>query len=225
MLPAPPPLHAVVVIDYQNVHLTAHGLFAKPDTQRHTSLIHPLHFANQLIQARNAAQGPGYAPAMLDRVRVFRGLPSEKHDPNGYRRNLAQRAQWTRDRRVDVHLRPLTYRFERDSTGRPLLNVHGRPEITEVREKGVDVLVALALVREAITPNVDLVILASHDTDLAPALDEALNFGSARIETCCWWNPDRHRTGAPQPSRGKRVWNTRLGQAVFDRCQDLTDYT
>jgi hypothetical protein len=37
--------------------------------------------------------------------------------------------------------------------------------------KGVDVLVALALVREAADPNVGLVILASHDTDLAPALD------------------------------------------------------
>ena len=225
MIPGPPLLRASVVIDYQNIHLTAHDLFAEPDAQRHTSLIDPVQFATQLVRARNEAQREGFAAAGLDRVRVFRGLPSEEHEPQQYRRNLAQRAQWTRDRRVDVHLRPLTYRYERDATGPPLLDVRGRKQITEVREKGVDVLVALALVREAADPAISLVILASHDTDLAPALDEALDLGSAKVETCCWWNPDRRRTGAPQPSQGRRIWNTRLRQAEFDRCQDLTDYT
>jgi hypothetical protein len=213
------------VIDYQNIHLTAHELFAEPGAQKHMSLIDPLQFAVQLVAARNAGQRAGYTPAVLERVRVFRGLPSEEHDPQPYRRNLAQRAQWTRDRRVQVHLRPLTYRYERDATGRPLLDVRGRKTITEVREKGVDVLVALALVRESIDPDVGLVILASHDTDLAPALDEALDVGKAKVETCCWWNPDRHRTGAPQPSGDRRVWNTRLRRAEFDRCQDRTDYS
>jgi hypothetical protein len=71
-------------------------------------------------------------------------------------RNLAQRAQWTRDRRVQVHLRPLTYRYERDATGRPLRDVLGKKQVIDVREKGVDVLVALALEREAADPNVGL---------------------------------------------------------------------
>ena len=60
-------------------------------------------------------------------------------------RNLAQRRSVTRDRRVEVHLRPLTYRYERDATGRPLRDVRGQKQIIDVREKGVDVLVALAL--------------------------------------------------------------------------------
>jgi hypothetical protein len=108
---------------------------------------------------------------------------------------------------------------------RPLLDVWGRTTISEVREKGGDVLVALALVREATDPDVGLVILASHDTDLAPALDEALETCKAKVETCCWRNPDRRWPGAPQPSGGRRVWNTRLRRGEFDRCQDRTDYT
>lgn len=219
------PLRASVVIDYQNAHLTAHDLFAAPGAQRHTSLIHPLHFANQLIPARNARQREGYAAAVLSRVRVFRGLPTEEHDPDQYRRNLAQQAEWTRDQRVDVHLRPLTYRYKRDATGRPLRDIRGRKEVTEVREKGVDVLVALAVVREAADPEIDLVIMASHDSDLAPALDEALRIDRAKMETCTWWNPDRYWTGPPKPSEGRRVWNTRLGRTEFERAQDRTDYT
>ena len=41
------------------------------------------------------------------------------------------------------------------------------PETAGKREKGVDVLCALAAVREAQDPDTDLVILASSDSDLA----------------------------------------------------------
>ena len=43
-------LRAVVVIDYQNVHLTGHGLFAcSRYAPAHEALVDPLLFANQLI--------------------------------------------------------------------------------------------------------------------------------------------------------------------------------
>jgi uncharacterized protein (UPF0548 family) len=59
-------------------------------------------------------------------------------------------------------------------------------------EEGVDVLCALALIREASDPNIDLVILASQDTDLEAALDEALSLGTAKAETASWYdNVDR----------------------------------
>ncbi|HEY4420939.1 MAG TPA: hypothetical protein VGN22_15560 [Pseudonocardia sp.] len=50
-------------------------------------------------------------------------------------------------------------------------------------EKGIDVLCALAMVREARSPDVDLGILASHDSDLEPALDEAIALQYAKVET------------------------------------------
>ena len=53
-------LRAAVVIDYQNVHLTAADLF-RPAQPRHLSLIHPLHFANQWVSARNLSWLTGHA--------------------------------------------------------------------------------------------------------------------------------------------------------------------
>ncbi|MPZ66261.1 MAG: hypothetical protein GEU83_12345 [Pseudonocardiaceae bacterium] len=144
-------LRAVVVIDYQNIHLTGHGLFAcSRYSPPHEALVDPLHFANQLISARNRAQRPGMAHAVLSHVRVYRGQPSPEHDPKPYARNQAQQARWERDRRVTVHLRPLKYRYERDSSGRPLVDVNGKRVVEGKDEKGVDVLCALAVVREAL---------------------------------------------------------------------------
>jgi len=88
-----------------------------------------------------------------------------------------------RDPRVTVHHRPLKYTYERDSDGRPLRDGNGRKIATGKSEMGIDVLCALAVVREARRPDLDLVILASQDSDLEPALDEALNLRSAKIET------------------------------------------
>jgi len=162
-------LRAVVVIDYQNVHLTGHGLFAcSRYAPAHEALVDPLLFANQLIAARNYAQRPGMDAAVLHRVLVYRGQPSAEHDPKPYARNQAQKAQWERDPRITVTLRPLKYQYERDQTGRTLIDAYGKKTVKSKSEKGVDVLCALALVREARLPDVDLVILASQDSDLEP---------------------------------------------------------
>jgi len=219
-------LRAVVVIDYQNVHLTGHGLFAcSRYNPAHEALVNPLHFANQLISARNQAQRPGMDHAALSHVYVYRGQPSSEHDPKPYARNQAQKARWERDQRVTVQLRPLKYRYERDSSGQPLIDVDGKRVVKGKDEKGVDVLCALAVLREARKPDVDLVILASHDSDLEPALDEAIALHTAKIETFCWFDPSQpHRTRQLRPGSG-RVWNTRLGETEFRNCWDLTDYS
>lgn len=63
-------------MDYQNVHLTGHELFAvSRDRPRHESLVDPLHFGNQLISARNRAQRPGMDHAELAHLLVYRGQP------------------------------------------------------------------------------------------------------------------------------------------------------
>lgn len=222
-------LRTVVVIDYQNVHLMGHGLFAPHyATPRHETLVHPLHFANTLVQTRNQRQRPGHAHAELVRVLVYRGLPAEEHDSNGYRRNLMQKAHWERDRRVQVHLRPLKYDYAYDDAGRLATDTTGkRIVIGSPREKGIDVLCALAFVREARDPDVDVVILAAQDTDLVPALDEAIQLKAAKVETFSWYKPG-HPGGQQQlrPSNPRQqIWNTRLDAAEFDRCRDDTDYS
>ncbi|MGV0482432.1 NYN domain-containing protein [Mycobacterium kansasii] len=207
------------------MHLTAHGLY---DSTRfgakHDCLIDPLTFAVNLVDVRNAKQKLEYPPASVTSVLVYRGLPSPAHDQTAYSRSLAQQAHWERDPRVKVHLRPLYYRYRYDSQGSLVRDANGDRVVAEVREKGVDVLCALAVVREAASADNDLVILASHDTDLEPALDEALGQSKAKIETCQWYRSDRLRHTKQLRPQGRNIWNTRLGESEFQRCWDLTSY-
>lgn len=221
-------LRTVVVIDYQNVHLTGHGRF--PSTKylpRHEALVDPLHFANQLLQVRNSRQRAGLPHAVLRGVEVYRGHPSVDHDPKAYARNLAQQAQWERDPCVTVTLRPLKYRYTRDANGVPV-----RDPLTGIKipsgpptEKGVDVLCALALVRAAADPDVDLVILASLDSDLEPALAEVLRLGTAKVETVSWYMPGENSYELRLSDKSKRLWNTRLNETNFLNSLDRTSYS
>lgn len=218
-------LRACVVLDHQNMHLTAHGLFdATRYGPKHDCLVDPLTFSVNLVNARNARQKPGYPAAQVSSVLVFRGLPSPEHDQAAYARSLAQQAHWERDPRVKVHLRPLRYRYSYDDQGHLMRNADGDKQVIGVQEKGIDVLCALALVREAASPDNDLLILASHDTDLEPALDEAIRQNHAKVETCQWFRSDGQRHTKQLRPEGRTIWNTRLGEAEFRRSWDLSSY-
>lgn len=219
-------LRTTVIVDYQNVHLVGHDLFASTRLlPRHETLVDPSLFAGQLLSARNRLQREGHLLAVLRRVLVYRGQPSPEHDPKAYNRSQAQKAHWERDRRVQVTLRPLKYEYERTADGSPATGPDGKRIVIEKREKGIDVLCALAAVREAQDPATDLVILASSDTDLAPALDEVRSLGSAKIETFCWYDTAQRRGYQLHPTdRTRPVWNTRLDEGAFRASWDLTDY-
>lgn len=219
-----PVLRAVVILDYKNVHLVGLNLF-EPYREPFEFLIHPLHFANQVIVQRNNNQRPGEPDAILSKVLVYRGLPSAEVDPKPYARNLAQQAEWETDDRVTVTLRPLKYRYEKTADGRKATDQTGRPIVTGKQEKGVDVLCALALMREARNPDIDVVILCSQDSDLEPALDEALALGAAKIETASWYDHLNRRASHEIRPAQQRIWNTRLGATAFWACCDPKDYT
>lgn len=217
-------LQTSVVVDYQNVHLVGAESF-EPYNRRaaHEALVHPGLFARRVVAQRNAGQDAGAPLAQLARVLVYRGLPSNRHDPEDYSRNLAQKSQWERDALVHVTHRPLRYDVERDATGRPAHDINGREIVKGKREKGIDVLCALALVREAARPGVNLVILASHDTDLVPALDEARDLGHTRVETFRWQSSLR-RNAELKPDKPPRTWCTRLGERDFIASLDRNQY-
>ena len=203
----------MVLIDYQNIHLTAHELFAPKGTPKHETLVHPLHFANQVMTSRSmrimatAGSGQQVPPqAQVAAVQVFRGRPSNRHNPKSYARSLAQASEWTRDRRVTVVPRTLQYIWNPDRAA------------YEVHEKGIDVLLAIALVREARERNYDVIVLATHDTDLEPAIEEASRLGHANIELAGWRGAKVLRPRCP-------VWSTYLDDLAFGRSQDRKDYT
>lgn len=217
-------LRAVIVMDYQNVHLTGYEMFGKDQgLATHEALVHPLHFAHQLIHTRNQAQRPGADHAELSRILVYRGEPHADHDPKPYAWNQAQKAEWERDQRVRVHMRPLKYLYEYDANGGRASGPDGKAIVRGKKEKGIDVLCALAVVREARRPDVDVVILASHDTDLIPALDEVYAINVAKIETFSWYDTN-HRRQLRLTDRTRALWNTRLGATEFDNSRDRTKY-
>ena len=147
-----------VVIDYQNVHLTAAQLFL-PGRPIEESLIEPFRFAKQLAKARNS---DGLHEVEVARIEVFRGIPIPDDDPEGYRRNLEQKSQWEYGHQgmVSVTLRPLKYNWEwHDGQKTPIRSTR--------REKGVDVMCALALVRLARSGNYDVITLA-HEIQTLP---------------------------------------------------------
>ncbi len=87
-------------------------------------------------------------------------------------------------------------------------------------------LCALAAVRAAQIPDVDLVVIASSDTELAPAIDEIRRLGTAKVETCCWWDAHANRGYRIHATdRTRPVWNTQLPEETFHACRDLTDYS
>lgn len=221
-----PDLRATLIIDYQNVHLTGVGLF-EPHQPPHLHLVHPLHYANQAVTCRNRKQHAGYKDAIVAKVLVYRGLPSPEIEPRAYSRNLAQKAEWEKDARVTVFHRPLRYNYQRDASGRKATDQQGWSlTVGRPQEKGIDVLCALAVIREARDPDTDIVILCSQDTDLEPALDEAISLDTAKVETASWFNPSSPRAGREiRPARGTRIWNTRLNGGAFAACRDPHPYT
>ncbi len=102
--------------------------------------------------------------------------------------------------------------------------MNGKPTITEKREKGVDVLCALAVVREATRSDIDLVIIASHDSDLEPSIDAARAHGTAKIETFRWNSPEAFVYQLRSGDRSRPVWCTRMDESAFLASRDLTRY-
>lgn len=96
---------------------------------------------------------------------------------------------------------------------------NGRPAYTDVREKGIDVLIALGIVMGAMRDEYDVAVLMSADTDLLPALETARELGK-RVEVAAW----RSRGWSSQ-LRLPGMWCHNLDEASYRRLHDPTDYT
>lgn len=227
-------LRTAIVIDYQNVHLTARDVF-DPRGVDHDSLIHPMQFAQVAVAERNRRQREGFPEAEVSRVIAFRGLPHVDHDWEQHRRCQDQATQWRQDG-VEVELRDLKYKYQRGADGREIRDVHGKKVPTgRPKEKGIDVLCAMACVNESERDDIDLVILASRDTDLVPALDELFDRRGrepgryAKVETVSWYNPQWRQEGTMSggplvPSGSRRIWNTNLRRDGYNASVDRTQY-
>lgn len=219
-----------IVIDYQNVHMTAHDVFCS-GLPIHEALIDPIRFARTIIRLKNEdarisfeRSGIAYPDSELGRVEVYRGLPSPEADPDGYRHNLKEKAAWLKEahlHHVDLKVtyRPLKYRYSY-TNGRKCIDTQFLPE-----EKGVDVLCALALTRLARSGQYGCVVLASRDTDLVPALEEA-HESNIRVEAAKWYRKDDPETrgSLKVKVKGWKLWTTSMGEDDFQTSRDPNQY-
>lgn len=217
-----------IVIDYQNVHMTAHDVFCDR-LPVHEALIDPIRFARTIIRLKNEdaritreRKGLELPDSELGRIEVYRGLPSTDADPDGNRRNQKERSTWLKEAYLqhvdlDVTYRPLKYHYLYNN-GSKRIDERFPPE-----EKGVDVLCALALTRLARSGQYDCVVLASRDTDLEPALEEAHGSGT-KVEAAKWYWKDDLRTRGSLKVKGWELWTTSMGKDDFLASRDPNQY-
>lgn len=191
------------VIDYQNMHLTAHNLFT-PNQSKQISLLHPLLLSQSVLNRRGQFFQQEDFRLEITQVRVFRGLPSNKQEPYRYAQNLSQKSEWSKDKRVKVEYLELKYRIKQ-----------GLPP----QEKGIDVLTALNFVEMVQSGEFDLVILMTHDSDLRPALKMGYLNKGARIETAGWTGLNKLRL------KEQKLFHTYLTAGDFENSIDQKDYS
>lgn len=79
--------------------------------------------------------------------------------------------------------------------------------------------------------DIDIVVLASRDTDLIPVLDQIYDMhradsSVARIETFTWYDRNGAKNfGSLRASYKRNIWNTNLGRDCYEASLDRKDYT
>lgn len=201
----------VVYIDYQNVQYCARDMFwpAIPTPPRIAGHVDPLKLGTLLCDLGR----PGDPNRDLAGVRVYRGQPIAGRSREKARQFFdRQVSSWRQTPGVEVFTRPLRYHRAKNPDG---------TEYWAAREKGVDVLMALDISIGARSDQFDVAIIASADTDLIPALEDALRV-SKRVETAAWGSPGN--SAGPLRVKGRNLWNHYLGQTHFDLVRDETNY-
>ena len=198
------PVHAMGFVDGQNLFQHAKAAFGH---------YHPNY---DLIKLHNrVCELQGWTP---DLVRFYTGIPDSVRDPmwSSYWSNriLAMKRSG-----ISVTTRHLRYRK------RQAYNAQGEIETVVVpQEKGIDVRLALDIVRLARTRQFDVAVIYSQDQDLNEVVEEVQEIAesqSREIKIACAF-PDSP-TASYRRGINKTHW-IKLDQAVYDTCLDPRDY-
>lgn len=155
---------------------------------------------------------------ILTKIHFYTGVHDIKE--NEYLHNLwMNKLQGLRRAGVDVHFRILKYTRIRKICD------HGTVEfIKKPREKGIDVKIAIDLIRLAGKGLFDTVILFSQDTDLNEAINELYDI---RKETNRWIRFEcafPFKEGMINPrGLGRTEWR-KISKEQYDQCLDPRDY-
>ncbi len=194
----------IVFVDVQNFHRGARRAFFRDASPPYRfGQFHPWRLG-ELLCTRDAGR-------QLVDVRLYTGRPDAYLQPTAYRANVQQCGAWERAG-CYVFTRPLRYprRWPRNTDGR-------RPE-----EKGIDVAMAIDIVRLADRGEYDVAIVCSADTDLVPAIEDVLDSDSqAQVEVAAW-RSERYRQRLSL--RGRNLWCHWLTFEDYQVVRDETHY-
>lgn len=120
---------------------------------------------------------------------------------------------------VDVHHRFLQY------TEIPKINDDGKEEIIKKpREKGIDVKIALDLIRLARKDLYDVAIIFSQDTDLNEAIDELYDIKREFNRWIRFESAYPFIKGMSNPRGLKKTKWRKISKEIYDQCLDERDY-
>jgi len=193
-----------VFIDYQNVREDARRAFFGPADSVVKGQVHPRRLGEILLRRE------GVTDRKLTEVRVYAGRPGSK-DSRTYGAHMRQSSGWERQENLVLVTRPLRY-------------PPNWPD-EKAEQKGIDVHLAVDLIRGYVMDEFDIGIVASTDTDLVPALEAVIQFdrgkGYPPVEVAAWRTKDfvkRLRVD------GYDLWCHELKETDFRRVSDTTDY-
>jgi uncharacterized LabA/DUF88 family protein len=186
-----------VFIDYQNVHFSGHEVWCAYQAPPEDCIIDPLKLADLIVSRREEGGD-------LHEVHVHRGRPDPRKEQTNASANDQQTQRWGSTRSVHVHRRPLRY-------------PESWPELP-AREKGIDVALAIDVVRHAMLGRFDVGVVVSRDTDLIPALEAVRELGGPHIEVATWEGSSRLRLP------GQSLWCHMLSEGDFKAVRDPTYY-
>ena len=198
----------VLFLDWQNLYMSARSALhsAGVDPGPADGQIDPIALG-ELICSRPS---PGRTRELTE-VRIYRGEPSQNKSPRMYAAYSAQRRVWEQAG-ARVMTRPLQYLTDRQ-TG-----------LESVKEKGVDVQLAVDLIAGASDGLYDVGIVFSGDTDLRPALEYVTHkFNPIPHVEVAAWESGGGRMGLTFNAPYKR-WCHYLGEADYRSIRDATNY-
>jgi uncharacterized LabA/DUF88 family protein len=190
-----------VFIDYQNSYGAAREAFHVAGDPVRYGQFSPRRLAN-LLAAK------GNVPFELKYIGIYTGLPDGSKDPRSYSARRKQMAAWQRE---DVTIVTRSLRYPSDWP------------TEKAEEKGIDVKLAIDAVMMAFQDKYDVGIIASCDTDLAPAVEAILELkavrGSPEVEVIAW-KDRQNKIGVA----GRTLTYRWVGSNDYNAFRDLTDY-
>lgn len=196
------PLSVAVLLDWQNVYNGARDAFDLRESGHIAGNVDPIKLGAGLASAPE----PSGRRRQLTEIRVYRGRPDNAWDPRTYAAWRSQTASWEQrgGDKYALCTRDLKYQGG-------------------VREKGIDVWLAVDLARMAVRGSVDRVVAFSTDTDLVPALILAIEErGAEFVEVAGWFGSPTAASLLHVP--GHRLLQRKLRRDAYDKLHDSTDY-